>query len=243
MMGVVADSQSLDIPNSDALGFDIAAFRSRAQFRAVPLERASDGGPGDGVRVRGYAAVFDSPSEVFEFGQRFVETIRPGAFTRVLAAGPDVRMLLNHNPDQLLARTANGTLRLREDERGLWVDAEVAPTSLGRDVDELIQRGDLTHMSFAFLIGADGRNEWEETPGLSRHTIVEIGRLLDVGPATFASHGEARLVRGYDQPALAAETEDSETVDETAAGGLVARNARGRGLRLRKQAMTTGAGG
>ena len=68
--------------------------------------RAEDAG---GKKVlRGYSAVFDQESDTL--GGWFVEIIRPGAFDEVLRNKPDVRCLFNHDPNQVLGRTAAGTL-------------------------------------------------------------------------------------------------------------------------------------
>src|SRR5690606_36997446 len=58
------------------------------------LTRTEDGASESRMRIRGYAVVFNSPSE--RMG-RWVETIDPRAFDDVLAADPDVRLLRNHS--------------------------------------------------------------------------------------------------------------------------------------------------
>jgi HK97 family phage prohead protease len=109
------------------------------------------------MRFRGYAAVFNMPSEPLPF----VESIAPGAFKRSLASGREVRMFLNHNTDQVLGSTRSGTLVLKEDERGLWVENDLPPTSVGRDLSILMQRGDVHSMSFGFSIPRGG-DSWSE---------------------------------------------------------------------------------
>jgi len=83
------------------------------------------------------------------------EIIDPGAGTRTLAGSPDTRFLINHDSNLLLARTTSGTLRLSEDDEGGIADADMANVSYARDLAELIERGDLTQMSFGFWITAD----------------------------------------------------------------------------------------
>lgn len=123
---------------------------ARVVFRAVPgnLSRAS----GDGARlIVGHASVFDTWTTIYEtedFQER--EIVRPGAFREALAANQDVRALRDHNPTLLLGRTRSGTLRLREDDRGLAVEIDPPDTEIGRDTLHLLDRGDLSGMSIAF---------------------------------------------------------------------------------------------
>jgi hypothetical protein len=68
-------------------------------------------------KLVGYAAVFDKFSEDM-WG--FKEKIAKGAFAESLKRQDDVRMLFNHDPNFVIARTTNGTLKLREDDKGLY---------------------------------------------------------------------------------------------------------------------------
>ena len=70
----------------------------------------------EGKTLHGFAALYGVESR--DLGG-FTETIAPGAFDQVLASEPDVFLSFNHSPDKILARTTSGTLRLRDDERGL----------------------------------------------------------------------------------------------------------------------------
>jgi len=72
----------------------------------------------------GYASVFDRPTDMGGWS----EVIRPGAFTKTLKDGADVRALINHNPDLILARSKSGTLVLEEDDHGLRVLIDPAET-------------------------------------------------------------------------------------------------------------------
>jgi len=134
----------------------------------------------DAFTFIGHAAVFDQPSE--DLGG-WIEYIKRGAFRRVL--GDDVRFLVNHNPDLLLARTRNGTLRLKEDPRGLAVEADIAPTTLGNDLRILLERGDMTQMSFAFIVAPEGSDWEEDDSGQLIRTVTRMEALFDVSPVTY----------------------------------------------------------
>lgn len=104
------------------------------------------------LQFKGRPWVYGQLSEDFGGWQ---EVIDPGAATRTLAATPDVRFLINHDANLLLARTASGTLSLAEDDQGGIAVADMADVSYARDLATLIDRGDLTQMSFGFWITSD----------------------------------------------------------------------------------------
>jgi HK97 family phage prohead protease len=160
-------------------------------------QRAADADPGDNLHVEGHAAVFNTLSlPLYDWWEgRYVEQVAPGAFTKTLQEA-DVRMQTNHDSNLLLARTASGTLRLAEDNIGLFVDADMAPTTHGRDMAILLARGDVNQMSFMFSVV---RDEWDETAeGTPRRTILEC-KLYDVAPVAFPAYEEADIgLRGAD---------------------------------------------
>lgn len=134
--------------------------------------------------IVGYAAVFNSESR--NLGG-FVETIHPNAFDEVLATNPDVIGVYNHSKDKLLARSANGTLKLRPDSYGLRYEMGPLPkTQTAEEVVELVAGGYVTGSSFAFAIKNAGgvRGEhWSMTSGgLRKREVRSIGKLEDVGP-------------------------------------------------------------
>ncbi|HET6844967.1 MAG TPA: HK97 family phage prohead protease [Candidatus Angelobacter sp.] len=151
---------------------------------------------GKATRLSGYAAVYNSDSE--DLGG-FTEQIAPGAFDAVLAAGPDVRALVNHDPSLLLGRTLSGTLTLRSDSKGLFYDVLVPDTQLGRDTLALAERGDITQSSFGFTIDEDDEDaqEWFDRNGNKvarwssggvKRVIRKIGGLFDVSPVTYPAY-------------------------------------------------------
>lgn len=132
-------------------------------FRASDLEIRSTAGissPSPG-KLEGYAAVFDSPTNLGEF----TETVRPGAFTRALAErGDSILALYDHERRSVLGRTGAGTLSLREDSRGLAFELDLPDTTLGRDLAVLVKRGDVSGCSFAFRCYDDG-DAWDSRNG------------------------------------------------------------------------------
>lgn len=80
----------------------------------------------------------------------FVEQFAQNAFSNNLANGCDVLCLYEHDYTNLLGRTTSGTLQLTEDETGLRFELTPPDTQLGRDVLTLVERGDISGMSFGF---------------------------------------------------------------------------------------------
>lgn len=123
----------------------------------TPLEVRSEG---DGlVRVSGYAAVFNKPTNI---GDMFMEVVSPGAFTNALKRGDDVEFLINHG-GLPLARSTAGNLRMTEDDHGLKIEADLDPTDpdVARILPKMKRKGQLDQMSFAFQIPKGGQ-EWDE---------------------------------------------------------------------------------
>lgn len=112
-------------------------------------------GISDGV-LSGLAAVFDQPT-TRQDDYAGTETIARTAFDGLLAG--DVVAVVNHDPGQLLGRTASGTLRLQITREGLGFELDLPDTQLGRDVRELVKRGDLSGMSFSATVGTVDRGK------------------------------------------------------------------------------------
>jgi HK97 family phage prohead protease len=141
--------------------------------------------------LHGYAAVFDSPSH--DLGG-FVERIAPGAFGRsIRAAGSDVYAFWNHDDGRVLGRQASGTLRLREDERGLAFELDLPDTTDGRDLLELVSRRDLDGMSFAFRVRPNG-DRWTAGVGGApdQRTLLDVD-LSDVSPVTYPAYPDTAM--------------------------------------------------
>lgn len=130
----------------------------------------------DTIKVSGYAAVFDQEADIGGF---FRERIAPGAFADAIGRD-DVVFLINHE-GLPLARTRSGTLILREDEKGLYMETELDPEDPDvRSIVGKMKRGDLDKMSFAFW---PERQEWDDTEEPPLRTITQA-RLHDVSIVT-----------------------------------------------------------
>lgn len=129
-------------------------------------------------RIRGHAAVFNSAAKL----DGFSEQIAPGAFRRALAESQPTVALYNHDPNRVLGR-APRTLRMREDAIGLAV--EIDPPRSESGLLELMERGDVSQMSFGFSVRDD---TWRDTDTGPLRTITEVGRLFDVSVVVFPAY-------------------------------------------------------
>ena len=176
----------------------------RRTYTVRDVEARADG---DGMRLSGYAAVFNDSSLPLPFK----ESIAPGAFRKTLSETPDVRLLINHE-GLPLARTKNGTLTLEEDERGLRFDADLADTQEGRDIYELVKRGDVDQMSFAFRVI---RQKWNDDR--SRRVLTEVSLADgDVSVVTYPAYPTTTVeAREHIKEAIKAMKEGREVTGES----------------------------
>jgi len=151
-----------------------AAFELRA---GLPVEiRESE----TFIRVSGYAAVFNQWADI---GSWFMERIAPGAFANSIRSD-DCVFLINHE-GLPMARTKSGTLKLSEDEKGLFMDTELDPEDPDvRLIVPKMRRGDLDKMSFRFT---PVRQEWDESGDIPKRTLLEVG-VSDVSIVTFPAY-------------------------------------------------------
>lgn len=206
-----------------------APAMERRAYAIRDLEvRAADAATG-AIPVSGYAAVFDSRSVVMWdwWEGSFVEEVSAGAFTRTLQNNADVRFLINHDQNLVLGRTRSGTLRLTEDEVGLRIDADMAPTTYAQDLAITMGRGDVSQMSFMFRTIKD---EWAETEdGMPLRRLLEV-HLLDTSIVTFpayeATEAGLRSMQFPDEASLEAFLQDVLTREITPAQLPLLRSAR-----------------
>ena len=137
--------------------------------------------------LQGYAAIFNKLSG--DLGG-FVERIAPGAFASALEKS-DVRALYNHDANFILGRQSAGTLRLNEDDTGLYMEVDLPDTQFARDLETSVERGDITQQSFGFTVK---RDNWGNNPeGLSIRTLEEIEELFDVSPVVFPAYPDTTV--------------------------------------------------
>jgi HK97 family phage prohead protease len=135
--------------------------------------------------------VFNTRSNI---GGMYEEQIRRGAFSRAIREKQDAKFLWNHDASLILARVLNKTLELSEDSKGLRFRCDVARTTTGDDLLELVRRGDLNECSFGFVAITD---EWtqEKNGGQTRYlrTLVDCD-LFDVSGVTYPAYEGTSII-------------------------------------------------
>ena len=172
-------------------------LREGRQYRNMQSFEAQDE-----MVARGYATTFNDPYHLYDYddwdGYRvhFWEQVAPEAFAETDMR--DTIMQYNHE-GRVFARVKNNTLRLRVDDHGLAVEADLSGTELGRQLYEEIRGGYTDKMSFGFTVTDEKRERTKNAEGhvTILRTITKIGKLYDVSavslPANDATEISARL--------------------------------------------------
>jgi HK97 family phage prohead protease len=149
---------------------------------------------GDGNTLVGYAAVFDSWTEIDSWEGRFVESLDRRAFQKTLRerAGR-IKVLFDHGMDPTIGNKPLGRASvIRADDYGLWTETPLAKTTYNEDLRELLSVGAIDGMSFRMSVVKD---EWNDDPQPAAHNprrlperrIKEV-KLYEFGPVTFPAY-------------------------------------------------------
>ena len=150
--------------------------------RAVTFE-ARDAGS-DGFLLEGYAAVFNSPTEIDSWEGRFEERIAPGAFRKTLSERKPV-MQFDHGHDIATGSVPIASIEtIREDKRGLFVSARMFDNPRVEPIRQAIAGGAIDGMSFRFRVI---REDWDDTGDMPVRTINELD-LFELGPVVFPAY-------------------------------------------------------
>ena len=162
-------------------------LRREIQFRALGEDEKPEELK-DEMIVEGKAITYDDKTRLFSMdGDDYFEIIERGALKETDVS--DVFLKYNHSDNfMVLARTRNKTLSIEDREDGVYIRATLANTSEGKDLYELIKRGDVDKMSFAFT-EKDGVFD-EET---RTWTVKNITKLYDVAAVTVPAYENTNI--------------------------------------------------
>lgn len=169
------------------------SFRSTEQAR----------GEGDGRTLEGYAAVFDTPTEINGWEGTFTEVIARGAFRKTLRERTPV-LQFDHGRDARTGSVPIGAIQdIREDDTGLFVSARLFDNPVVEPIRQAIEGGAIDGMSFRFEVLRDEWRDaddkivkredladrlWSNTdPAALTRTIKEV-KLFEAGPVVFPAY-------------------------------------------------------
>ncbi|MHC5529519.1 HK97 family phage prohead protease [Priestia megaterium] len=126
----------------------------------------------DGLLVSGYVNKTNQWSQKLGKRKQFVERILPDTFNKALQNGNEINFLAEHDNAKILSSTRNGSLVLREDDEGLYMEARISPTSWGKDYHQLIADGIIKNMSFGMAVLKD---KWDKlSDGTYQRSISDL---------------------------------------------------------------------
>ncbi|MGY0225997.1 HK97 family phage prohead protease, partial [Limosilactobacillus fermentum] len=139
----------------------------------------------NGMTVEGYAMLYDQPSVPMPF----VEYIDRGALDNVDLS--KVLLLYGHDLNSVLARSDAENLQLRADDKGLWFQATLPDTTLGRDTYTNVANGNLKGCSVGFKIGDD---KWlQGNDGTVIHHIRSFDQLIEISITPIPAYTETSV--------------------------------------------------
>ena len=178
--------------------------------RSAPFELLRAEQTGDGLTMSGYAAVFNTRTEVNSREGNFYETIMPGAFRKTLRERTPV-LMFDHGQHPMIGSMPLGAItKAREDDHGVYIEARLSNNWLIQPVRDAIEAGAISGMSFRF---SPVRDEWVKPPkpgGIPHRYIHEL-RAPELGPVVFPQYAETEVgVRSRELVSLLADPEVRE---------------------------------
>ena len=138
--------------------------------------------------VTGYASTFDQPYMLYNGdGWQLWEVVERSAFDSTGMS--DVIMQYDHE-GRVFARTRNNTLEVYPDNEGLFIQADLGGTELGRGLYEEIKGGYTDRMSFGFTVNGDFEEKRKTEEGVTIYTrhITSVGKLYDVSAVSIPAN-------------------------------------------------------
>ena len=193
------------------------------RFQEMELTSNAD----ETLTVSGYVNKTQQPSNILGSDKKFIEKISKGAFQRAidknLNESKDIDFLAEHKRELILSSTRNNSLKLHEDDVGLFMEATITPTTWGKDYYKLIESKIIQNMSFGFRSLKD---KWKTLePGLFERSIEEL-ELYEVSAVKNPAYSQTSIAaRGIDvieeveiPKEIREESESMEKIDEVLEG-------------------------
>ena len=164
-------------------------MKANREYRNMKIQiRELDGAEEEMKLVTGYASTFDEPYKLFDGdGWDYWEVVDRGAFDETDMS--DVIMQYDHR-GRVFARTRNNTLEVNPDDEGLFIQANLGGTEIGRELYEEIRGGYTDRMSFGFTVSGELEEREKDENGIVRFTrhITKVGKLYDVSAVSIPAN-------------------------------------------------------
>jgi HK97 family phage prohead protease/HK97 family phage major capsid protein len=156
-------------------------IQNKATLADIEYKSAEDNS--DTLHIRAYALAFNN---VDSYG----DVILPTALDNFIKSEDFNRMHLcyQHKRDVVIGVIKNAGV----DEKGMWIEADILPTTQGKDVQLLIKSGAVREFSIGYWVN---KCRFERRDGYQYEIRVleDIG-IYEVSPVTFAANPEAVLI-------------------------------------------------
>jgi HK97 family phage prohead protease len=201
--------------------------------RFLPIQNMETREEEDGrLFIEGYPIVYNVYAPLWWFR----EIIRKGAATEALKDS-DEMVLWDHESSQPMARRSNGSLEVKEDEKGVFIRADVSKSIWGRNGYEAIKNGIIDKMSFAFDVDRDGvRWSTDEVEGVKIETreILQFANIYDYSPVSYPAYKQTIVSARCKELALRDRPEPEASGEAGAAAPEVQKEARANLQRMRE---------
>lgn len=162
------------------------------ELRSFDFEIRAAKDDANGTFIEGVPIVFDKKCDM----GFFEEYISRDALSKTDMK--DVRFLVNHNIEMTpLARSrnnnANSTMQMevKEDGMHIRVNLDTENNTDAKNLYSAIQRGDVSGMSFMFIVRGD---KWEKLDSdYPKRTITDIEKIFEVSAVTFPAYEDTSI--------------------------------------------------
>ena len=126
--------------------------------------------------IKGYASMFNNKDSDGDI-------ITKGAYSKTLQENSErIAFLYQHNMNQPIGKP----LSMKEDERGLFIEAKISDSSLGKDVKTMVTEGILKEFSVGFI-------PIKEEQGAANVNYIKEIKLFEFSLVTLAANPLAQV--------------------------------------------------
>lgn len=146
-------------------------------FESLSVESKSEGGV---LNIKGYASIFGN---IDSYG----DIIHKGAYESTLSEqGSRVKFCYNHNLEQVCGKINE----IKEDNNGLYIDVDILPTSIGKDVAVLMEAKAIDEFSIGYRTIESHKSS---VNGKDVRNLTKL-ELIEVSAVTRAANSAAKVI-------------------------------------------------